>query len=99
MGDLVGAPQVLLLSTAVTALASWVLAFAPGFTTFLIGCAIQGSYVIWLPMEVAIVYRRTAGSEPPGPAHPARRGILVGALELAVIVGAVTSGAMVESSR
>jgi MFS family permease len=59
LGDLVGARSVLLLSTAVTALGSWILAFAPGFTTFLIGFAIQGAYVVWLPMEVAIVYRRT----------------------------------------
>ncbi len=35
LGDLVGHKKVLLLSTAVTALGSWVLAFAPGFTTFL----------------------------------------------------------------
>src|SRR5262249_31937746 len=62
LGDLIGPRTVLLLSTAVTALGSWILAFAPGFTTFLIGFAIQGAYVIWLPMEVAIVYRRTAGT-------------------------------------
>ena len=62
LGDLVGAQNVLLLSTAVTALGSWILAFAPAFTTFLIGFAIQGAYVVWLPMEVAIVYRRTAGT-------------------------------------
>ena len=64
LGDLVGARNVLLLSTAVTALGSWILAFAPGFTTFLIGFAIQGAYVVWLPMEVAIVYRRTSGTGP-----------------------------------
>ena len=33
LGDLVGHKKVLLLSTAVTALGSWVLAIAPGFTT------------------------------------------------------------------
>ncbi len=98
LGDLVGARNVLLLSTAITAVGSWILAFAPGFTTFLIGFAIQGAYVVWLPMEVAIVYRRTSSG-----ALITRRdlltrraaGVLVGALELAVIVGAVTSGALV----
>ena len=95
LGDLVGHKKVLLLSTAVTALGSWILVFAPSFTTFLIGWAIQGAYVVWLPLEVAIVYRRTAGSE-----HQARltrraAAILVGALELSVIVGALTSGALV----
>ena len=71
-GDLVGHKKVLLLSTAVTALGSWVLAFAPSFTTFLIGWAIQGAYVVWLPLEVAIIHRRTAGHRPPGAADPAR---------------------------
>ncbi len=97
LGDLVGARNVLLLSTAVTALGSWILAFAPGFTTFLIGFAIQGAYVVWLPMEVAIVYRTSVGAMVTRRDQLTRRaaGILVGALELAVIIGAVTSGALV----
>ncbi|MEP6856030.1 MAG: MFS transporter, partial [Pedococcus sp.] len=53
LGDLIGHRQVLLLSTAVTALASFALAFAPNFTTFLIAWAIQGFYVVWLPLEVS----------------------------------------------
>jgi MFS family permease len=101
LGDLVGARNVLLVSTAVTAAGSWVLALAPGFTTFLIGFALQGAYVVWLPMEVAIVYRRTSG-----PGGAARRdlltrraaAVLVGALELSVIIGAVTSGALVDAT-
>ena len=60
LGDLVGHRQVLLLSTAVTALASWAVAFAPNFTPFLIAWAIQGFYVVWLPLEVSIIHRRTA---------------------------------------
>ncbi len=95
LGDLVGARNVLLLSTAVTALGSWILAFAPGFTTFLVGFAIQGAYVVWLPMEVAIVYRRTTGTGRRDQLTRRAAGILVGALELAVIIGAVTSGALV----
>ena len=98
LGDMVGAKYVLLLSTAITALGSWVLAFAPSFTTFLIGWALQGAYVIWLPMEVAIVYRRTAGSGRQNLLTRRAAGILVGALELAVIIGALTSGAIVEST-
>ena len=98
MGDLVGHKKVLLLSTAVTALGSWIMAFAPSFTTFLIGSALQGAYVVWLPLEVAIIYRRTAGT---GRQHHLTRrsaAILVGALELAVIIGALTSGALVEAT-
>ncbi|GAA4755991.1 MFS transporter [Nocardioides endophyticus] len=98
MGDLVGHKKVLLLSTAVTALGSWVMAFAPSFTTFLIGSALQGAYVVWLPLEVAIIYRRTAGT---GRQHQLTRrsaAVLVGALELAVIIGALTSGALVDAT-
>ena len=76
LGDLIGARKVLLLSTAVTALGSWILAFAPGFTTFLIGFAIQGAYVVWLPMEVAHRLPAYVGRRPadaPRPAHPPRR--------------------------
>ena len=98
LGDLVGQKKVLLLATAVTALGSWVMAFAPSFTTFLVGFALQGAYVVWLPLEVAIIYRRTADTGRQN--HLTRRaaGILVGALELAVIIGAVTSGALVTST-
>jgi len=98
LGDLVGARKVLLLSTAITALGSWILAFAPTFTTFLIGFAIQGAYVVWLPMEVTIVYRRTAGSGRRNLLTRRAAAVLVGALELSVIIGAVTSGAIVEST-
>ncbi|WP_182524887.1 MFS transporter [Nocardioides dongkuii] len=98
LGDLVGHKKVLLLSTAVTALGSWVLAFAPGFTTFLIGWAIQGAYVVWLPLEVAIIHRRTAGTGQQTRLTRRSAAILVGALELSVIVGALTSGALVEAT-
>ncbi|MGB0100856.1 MAG: MFS transporter [Nocardioides sp.] len=98
LGDLIGHKKVLLLSTAVTALGSWVMAFAPSFTTFLIGSALQGAYVVWLPLEVAIIYRRTAGSGRQNQLTRRAAGILVGALELAVIIGALTSGALVEAT-
>ena len=74
------------------------LAFAPSFTTFLIGWAVQGAYVIWLPMEVAIVYRRTAGSGRQNLLTRRSAAVLVGALELSVIIGALTSGAIVDTS-
>lgn len=95
LGDLIGHKKVLLLSTAITALGSWILAFAPSFTTFLIGFAVQGAYVVWLPMEVAIIHRRTA--DDPRQDRLTRRaaGILVFALELAVIIGAGVSGQVV----
>ena len=99
LGDLVGHKKVLLLSTAVTALGlAGCSRSRPSFTTFLIGWAIQGAYVVWLPLEISIIHRRTAGSG--RQALLTRRGaaILVGALELAVIIGALTSGAIVEAT-
>lgn len=97
LGDLVGHKRVLLVSTAVTALGSWWLAFAPGFTTFLIGWAIQGAYVVWLPLEIAIIHRRTRDSGRQELLTRRGAAILVGSLELAVIVGALSSGLLVDS--
>lgn len=96
LGDLWGHQRVLLLSTAVTALGSWVLVVAPGFWTFLVGWALQGAYVVWLPLEVAIVHRRTAGSGRQALLTRRAAATLVFALEAAVIAGALTSGALVE---
>lgn len=91
LGDLVGHKNVLLASTAVTALASWGVAFAPNFWTFLVAWALQGFYVVWLPLEVAIIHNRTKGD-----AQRTRvgAGLLVAALEVGVIVGAGTAGAL-----
>ncbi len=93
-----GHKKVLLLSTLVTAIGSWVLVFAPSFSTFLVGWALQGAYVVWLPLEVAIIYRRTAGTGRQALLTRRAAAVLVGALELAVIIGALTSGALVEST-
>ncbi|MFT4083637.1 MAG: MFS transporter [Nocardioides sp.] len=94
LGDAIGHRRVLLLATAITALASWWLVAAPSFPAFLAGWALQGAYVVWLPLEIAIIHRRTAGDT-----ALTRRaaGVLVGALELAVILGAGLSGVLVGS--
>jgi MFS family permease len=89
---------VLLVSTAVTALGSWVLAFAPSFETFLVGWALQGAYVVWLPLEVAIVYRRAAASDQRTRLTRRAAAFLVAALEAGVVVGALSSGALVGST-
>ncbi len=98
LGDLVGHKKVLLISTAVTAVGSWGVAFAPSFETFLVAWALQGFYVVWLPLEVAIIYRRTAGTGRQGVLTRRSAAVLVGALELAVIIGALTSGMLVEAT-
>ncbi|MCW2829291.1 MAG: qacA 1 [Marmoricola sp.] len=97
LGDLIGHRQVLLVSTAVTAVASWGVAFAPTFSTFLVAWAIQGFYVVWLPLEVSIIHRRTARTGAQARLTRRAAAFLVAALELGVIVGALASGALVES--
>ncbi|CAN5595741.1 hypothetical protein BH10ACT10_BH10ACT10_14640 [soil metagenome] len=96
LGDLVGHRNVLLLSTAVTALASWAVAFSPSFTTFLVAWALQGFYVVWLPLEVSIIHRRTAGTGRQTVLTRRAAAFLVAALELGVIAGALTSGVLVD---
>lgn len=95
MGDLVGHRQVLLLTGAVTALASWGVAVAPSFTTFLIAWSLQGFYAVWLPMEVSIIHGRTAGTGQSARLTRKATARLVAALEAGVIVGALASGALI----
>lgn len=94
LGDLHGHRRVLLVATAITALAGWGVAFAPGFWTFLVAWAVQGVYTVWLPMEIAILHERSRDR----PDQPAlvRKGaaLLVLALEVGVIAGALTAGAL-----
>ncbi len=97
LGDLLGHRTVLLLSTAVTALASWAVAFSPSFSTFLVAWALQGFYVVWLPLEVSIIHRRTAGTGQQSALTRRAAAFLVAALELGVIIGALTSGGLVDA--
>ena len=97
LGDLYGHRRILLVSTALTAAASWAVAFAPDFWTFLAAWSLQGFYVVWLPLEIALVFSRVHG-RPDGAALTRRAaGVLVGALEFGVIAGALASGALAEA--
>jgi MFS family permease len=90
-GDVYGHKRVLMLATALTAAATWAVAFAPTFPTFLVAWALQGFYVVWLPLEVSIIHRRTRGDER---ATRQGAGVLVAVLEASVIVAALSSGAL-----
>lgn len=94
LGDLVGHQRILLASTGVTAAAAWAVAFAPNFWTYLISWALMGPYVVWLPIEIAIVHRRTGGD--PRRTRSAAAA-LVFSLEFGVIAGALGSGALSSS--
>lgn len=89
LGDMFGHKRILLVSTAVTALASWGMVASGNFASYLIAFALQGFYVVWLPLEVALIFdrgRRTGNS-----ASTTRRaaGLLVVALEAGAILGAL----------
>jgi MFS family permease len=98
MGDLWGHKKILLVATAVTAVASWAVAFAPSFPVLLAAWGLQGAYAVWLPLEVAIIYlAATRAGSPDAPADTRRAaGLLVFALEAGVIAGALSGGAVVE---
>jgi MFS family permease len=96
LGDLVGHKRVLLVATAVTAFATWGIAFAPSFPMMLVAWTLQGTYVVWLPIEVAVIHRRTAGLPDQGRLTRRAAAILVATLEVSVIVAAVLAGQLAD---
>lgn len=101
LGDLYGHRTILLWTTAITAVASLAMALAPGFWSFLVAWAFQGAYLVWLPLEVALIYLAatasysTTGKEAPALTRRAT-GILVAGLQVGVIAGALVSGALAD---
>jgi len=91
-GDMFGHKRILLIATVLTAGSTWALAFTNTFTTFLIAWALQGFYVVWLPLEVALIFDR--GRVTGRGASQTRRaaGYLVVALEAGAIIGALGAG-------
>src|ERR1700712_2801286 len=91
-GDMIGHKKILLISTVLTAGATWWMAFAGDFPTFLIAFALQGFYVVWLPLEIALIFDR--GRRTGNAASRTRRsaGFLVVALEAGAIIGALVGG-------
>lgn len=89
LGDMVGHKRILLISTVLTAGASWWLVFADTFWVFLIAWALQGFYVVWLPLEVALIFDR--GRRTSTGASQTRRAAayLVVALQAGAIAGAL----------
>ncbi len=96
LGDMHGYKRILLISTVLTALATWALPFADTFTTYLIAFALQGFYVVWLPLEVALIFDR--GRRSGRSASQTRRaaGFLVVALEAGAILGDVAGGNLID---
>jgi MFS family permease len=92
LGDLHGHRRILLVSTVLTAAASWWLAFADDFWSFLAAWALQGFYVVWLPLEVALIFDRGRRTNRGAAATRRAAGLLVVALEAGAIIGALSGG-------
>lgn len=96
LGDMVGHKRMLVWSTAITAVASTALAFTDQFWLFLAAWALQGFYVVWLPLEVALIWSRSRSAERPAAMTRKAAGLLVAALELGAIAGALSAGALAD---
>lgn len=94
LGDIVGHRRMLLWSTAITALASLALAATDQFGLFLLAWAVQGFYVVWLPLEIALIYSRSRERGAPAALTRRAAGLLIAALELGAILGALAAGAL-----
>ncbi|WP_053351894.1 MFS transporter [Leucobacter musarum] len=97
LGDMVGHKRILLWSTAITAVASLALPFAQTFPLFLAAWTLQGVYVVWLPLEIALVWSRTSGRDGRSLLTARAAGILVAALEAGAISGALIGGQLIDS--
>ncbi|KQO97725.1 MFS transporter [Leifsonia sp. Leaf264] len=97
LGDMVGHRRMLLISTAVTAIASLALPFTDVFWVFLVAWALQGFYVVWLPLEIALVWSRSRSLGSPAAITRRAAALLVAALELGAIAGALTAGSLADA--
>ncbi|WP_433586083.1 MFS transporter [Microbacterium hydrocarbonoxydans] len=96
LGDMVGHKRMLLISTALTAVAALALPFTDSFGVFLVAWALMGFYVVWLPLEIALIWSRSRKLEGRSSITAKAAGLLVAALEGGAIVGALVGGALVD---
>jgi MFS family permease len=92
LGDMYGHRRILLVSTVLTAAATWWLAFTGDFTSFLVAWALQGFYTVWLPLEVALIFDRGRRTATAASATRRAAGLLVVALQSGAILGALAGG-------
>ena len=96
LGDMVGRKRMLLVSTALTALAGFALPFTDVFGVFLAAWALMGFYVVWLPLEIALIWSRARRLDGSSAITAKAAGVLVAALEGGAIIGALAGGALVD---
>lgn len=97
LGDMVGHKRMLLVSTVLTAAAALVLPFTDSFALFLAAWALMGFYVVWLPLEIALIWSRSRRMEGRSTITARAAGFLVAALETGAIIGALAGGALVDA--
>ncbi|MCT1479698.1 MFS transporter [Microbacterium sp. p3-SID336] len=96
LGDMLGHKRMLLISTAVTAAAALVLPFTDSFPVFLAAWSLMGFYVVWLPLEIALIWSRSRRMEGRASVTAKAAGLLVAALEGGAIIGALVGGALID---
>lgn len=92
LGDLVGHQRVLVWSAVLTAVATAGIAFSSSFEMYLVFWAMQGVFTVWLPLEVALIYRRSLGMPRRAAATRRATGVIVAALQAGAIAGALSAG-------
>jgi len=97
LGDMVGHKRLLVWSIALTAIAAVALTFSRNFAVYLAAWTFMGAYVAWLPLEIALVWSRSRNHDRPASITRLASGVLVAALELGAIAGALLSGALADS--
>jgi MFS family permease len=97
LGDMIGHKRMLLISTALTAAAALVLPFTDSFEVFLVAWALMGFYVVWLPLEIALIWSRSRRMEGRSTITAKAAGLLVAALEGGAIIGALAGGALIDA--
>ncbi|WP_457098813.1 MFS transporter [Microbacterium sp. P5_E9] len=97
LGDMLGHKRMLLISTALTAAAALVLPFTDSFGLFLAAWALMGFYVVWLPLEIALIWSRSRRMPGRSVITARAAGFLVAALETGAIVGALVGGALIDT--
>lgn len=98
LGDMYGHKRILLIAAVLTAGATWWLAFATSFWSFLIAWALQGFYVVWLPLEIALIFERGRVQQRGVSTTRRAAGLLVVGLEVGAIVGALAAGRIFAAS-
>ncbi len=92
LGDMYGHKRILLIAAVLTAGASWWVAFAGTFWSFLAAWALQGFYVVWLPLEIALIFERGRRQQRGVSTTRRAAGLLVVGLQAGAIIGALAAG-------